>query len=174
MTWHRVTPVCGAPPDGRWRATEVRARAPSRSGTEVTTRAGKFRADTLVKKLPRRAWQKLSAGAGAKRHRFYDWAAIDLPNPATEQPAADPPRSHHRRTRLLPLLLTRASTAGHAGTSRWIKMASGRDVPVRQLQPKAVPPTSVENLPHSGAAHAIIRRWEAPHSLLAGNVTPAG
>lgn len=50
---------------------------------EVTTRAGKFRADTLVKKLPKRAWQKLSAGAGAKGHRFCDWAAIDLPHPAT-------------------------------------------------------------------------------------------
>ncbi|WRZ95658.1 IS701 family transposase [Streptomyces sp. NBC_01007] len=50
---------------------------------EVTTRAGKFRADTLVKKLPKRAWQKLSTGAGAKGYRSYDWAAIDLPDPAT-------------------------------------------------------------------------------------------
>ncbi len=33
---------------------------------EVTTRAGKFRADTLVKELPKRAWQKLSAGAGRR------------------------------------------------------------------------------------------------------------
>jgi hypothetical protein len=39
---------------------------------EVTTRAGKFRADALAKKVPKRAWQKLSAGAGAKGHRFYD------------------------------------------------------------------------------------------------------
>ncbi|MBB5792358.1 SRSO17 transposase [Streptomyces caelestis] len=49
---------------------------------EVTTRAGKFRADALAKKVPKRAWQKLSAGAGAKGHRFYDWAAIDLADPA--------------------------------------------------------------------------------------------
>jgi SRSO17 transposase len=48
---------------------------------EVPTRAGKFRADTLAKKLPKRAWQKLSAGAGAKGHRFYDWAVIDLAHP---------------------------------------------------------------------------------------------
>jgi SRSO17 transposase len=48
---------------------------------EVTTGAGKFRADTLAAKVPKRAWQKLSAGAGAKGHRFYDWALIDLPNP---------------------------------------------------------------------------------------------
>ncbi len=49
---------------------------------EITTRAGKFRADVLAAKLPKRAWQKLSAGSGAKGHRFYDWAAIDLPDPA--------------------------------------------------------------------------------------------
>ncbi|MGW3636026.1 IS701 family transposase [Streptomyces sp. NPDC005122] len=45
---------------------------------EVATRAGKFRADALAAKLPRRAWQKLSAGQGAKGQRFYDWAVIDL------------------------------------------------------------------------------------------------
>ncbi|MFF1570589.1 IS701 family transposase [Streptomyces sp. NPDC058293] len=49
---------------------------------EVTTGAGKFRADTLAKKVPKRAWQNLSAGAGAKGHRFYDWAVIDLADPA--------------------------------------------------------------------------------------------
>jgi SRSO17 transposase len=48
---------------------------------EVPTQAGKFRADALAKKLPKRAWQKLSAGAGAKGQRFYDWAHIDLPDP---------------------------------------------------------------------------------------------
>jgi SRSO17 transposase len=45
---------------------------------EVPTGAGTFRADALVKKVPRRAWQKLSAGRGAKGQRFYDWAVIDL------------------------------------------------------------------------------------------------
>ncbi|WP_351237572.1 IS701 family transposase [Streptomyces sp. NPDC002133] len=48
---------------------------------EVTTHAGKFRADFLVKKLPKRAWQKLSAGTGAKGQRFYDWAHIALHDP---------------------------------------------------------------------------------------------
>jgi SRSO17 transposase len=48
---------------------------------EVTTGARKFRADTLAKKVPKRAWQKLSAGAGAKGHRFYDWAVVDLADP---------------------------------------------------------------------------------------------
>ncbi|WAU86576.1 IS701 family transposase [Streptomyces sp. Qhu-G9] len=45
---------------------------------EVTSGAGKFRADALAAKVPKRAWQKLSAGSGAKGHRFYDWAVIDL------------------------------------------------------------------------------------------------
>ncbi|UOB15627.1 IS701 family transposase [Streptomyces sp. HP-A2021] len=48
---------------------------------EVTTGAGKFRADALAARVPKRAWQKLSAGAGAKGHRFYDWAVIDLAEP---------------------------------------------------------------------------------------------
>lgn len=49
---------------------------------EVTSGPGKFRADALAKKVLKRAWQKLSAGAGAKGHRFYDWAVIDLVDPS--------------------------------------------------------------------------------------------
>ncbi|GHD76350.1 hypothetical protein GCM10010317_092730 [Streptomyces mirabilis] len=58
---------------------------------EATTGAGKFRADALAAKVPKRAWQKLSAGAGAKGHRFYDWAVIDLaePRPGARRPAPD-------------------------------------------------------------------------------------
>jgi SRSO17 transposase len=44
----------------------------------IATQAGKVWVDALVKKLPKRAWQKLSAGAGAKGHRFYDWALADV------------------------------------------------------------------------------------------------
>jgi SRSO17 transposase len=33
-----------------------------------------FRADELARRLPRPAWQRYSAGAGAKGHRYYDWA----------------------------------------------------------------------------------------------------
>lgn len=45
---------------------------------QIATRAGKVRADALVKRLPKRAWQKLSAGIGAKGRRFYDWALADV------------------------------------------------------------------------------------------------
>jgi SRSO17 transposase len=44
----------------------------------VTTATGTYRADELVTRLPKRVWQRLSAGKGAKGHRFYDWAWIRL------------------------------------------------------------------------------------------------
>ena len=47
----------------------------------VPTRAGVKEAGALAAKLPRRAWQRVSAGEGAKGHRFYDWAWVDLHTP---------------------------------------------------------------------------------------------
>lgn len=44
----------------------------------IATATGRHRADALVGQLPKRAWRRLSAGAGAKGHRFYDWAWITL------------------------------------------------------------------------------------------------
>ena len=37
-----------------------------------------WRADALLKRVPARAWQQVSAGRGAKGHRYYDWAFIRL------------------------------------------------------------------------------------------------
>ncbi|MFI5952842.1 IS701 family transposase [Cryptosporangium sp. NPDC051539] len=48
---------------------------------QVPTALGPVRADALIKTVPKHAWQHLSAGPGAKGHRFYDWALIDLPAP---------------------------------------------------------------------------------------------
>ena len=48
----------------------------------VPTGAGRtLRADQLAARLPRRAWQQLSAGAGAKGHRRYDWAWVTVSDP---------------------------------------------------------------------------------------------
>jgi SRSO17 transposase len=47
----------------------------------LPTPAGPIRADTLAAALPRRAWQRLSAGPGAKGQRYYDWAWLELPAP---------------------------------------------------------------------------------------------
>jgi SRSO17 transposase len=44
----------------------------------VSTSAGPIRADALVADLPRWAWQRLSAGPGAKGQRYYDWAWVTL------------------------------------------------------------------------------------------------
>jgi SRSO17 transposase len=49
-------------------------RVPAGAGRTV-------RADELAARLPRRAWQRLSAGDGAKGHRWYDWAWITISEP---------------------------------------------------------------------------------------------
>src|SRR5436305_162813 len=48
----------------------------------VPTAAGPIRPDTLATSLPRGAWQRLSAGPGAKGQRYYDWALVTLIAPA--------------------------------------------------------------------------------------------
>jgi SRSO17 transposase len=48
----------------------------------VPTGAGLLRADQLTAGLPRHAWQRVAAGAGAKGQRFYDWALLTLTPPA--------------------------------------------------------------------------------------------
>jgi hypothetical protein len=63
----------------------------------VATAAGTLCADAFARKLPPRAWQRLSAGAGAKR-RWYDWAWVVI------DPGVSGHRwllvRRHRRTRL--------------------------------------------------------------------------
>ncbi len=44
----------------------------------VPTAAGPMRADALAASLPKRAWQRLSAGPRAKGQRYYDWAWVTL------------------------------------------------------------------------------------------------
>jgi SRSO17 transposase len=44
----------------------------------------KVRVDVLAARLPRRSWQRLSAGDGAKGPRLYDWAWIDIADTAGE------------------------------------------------------------------------------------------
>jgi SRSO17 transposase len=43
---------------------------------QVATGAGPRQAGTIAARLPRPVWQRYSAGAGAKGHRYYDWAWI--------------------------------------------------------------------------------------------------
>jgi hypothetical protein len=63
----------------------------------VATAAGQVRADALAARLPPRAWQRPSAGAGAKGHRFYDWAWVAIaPGRPRLSLAADPPQPARR------------------------------------------------------------------------------
>ncbi|WP_460808701.1 IS701 family transposase [Micromonospora zhanjiangensis] len=55
----------------------------------VPTGLGIQRADQIAADLPTRAWQRISAGQGAKGHRYYDWAFVTLPL------AADQHGGHH-------------------------------------------------------------------------------
>jgi len=48
----------------------------------LTTGIGPRPAIELAGRLPARAWQRLSAGPGAKGPRWYDWALIDTADPA--------------------------------------------------------------------------------------------
>ena len=86
------------------------------------TGAGALRADALASRLPPRAWQRLSAGLGAKGHRWYDWAWI----------AIDPGRPgchwllirRHRRTRELAYYL--CYSPRHAPLATLVKTAGIR------------------------------------------------
>jgi len=50
----------------------------------VRTGIGVHRAIDIAVRLPTKAWQRLSAGAGAKGHRYYDWALVDLTDDTAE------------------------------------------------------------------------------------------
>jgi SRSO17 transposase len=52
----------------------------------VTTAAGKHNAADLAAALPARLWARLSAGVGAKGHRVYDWALIDITETEPDTP----------------------------------------------------------------------------------------
>jgi SRSO17 transposase len=48
---------------------------------QITTGAGKVRADAITARVPRTGWQRLSCGAGAKGERRYAWALIATGSP---------------------------------------------------------------------------------------------
>jgi SRSO17 transposase len=51
----------------------------------VTTAIGARPVGELVRKLPARAWQRISAGPGCKGPRWYDWALIEVTDPAVTE-----------------------------------------------------------------------------------------
>ena len=91
----------------------------------IPTAAGLIRADELATDLPRHAWQRLSAGPGAKGERYYDWAWIDHPDPAHPDSETDP-----CDTRCWSLLIRRHR---HTGELAFYRCYSPEPVPLREL-----------------------------------------
>ena len=84
----------------------------------VRTGACKTRADQLATRLPRKAWQRLSAGHGSKGPRLYDWAWISI----------EPDRSDAQGQRWL---LVRRNNA--TGELAYYRCWSPTPVPLREL-----------------------------------------
>lgn len=97
--------------------------------TPVMVEAGKSNAAAAIAQ-DGVAWQTRSAGNGAKGPRRYDGAWIDLADHGEWHGAsAGPPQPAHRRTRLLPDLDGRTSTAPDTGHCRRDAMEDRGDLP---------------------------------------------
>jgi len=82
--WVTGDTVYGSNPELR-AGLETRSQAYAlgvRSHEWVEVGGQRVRVDRLAKGLPASAWQSLSAGAGAKGPRVYDWGAVALSSPA--------------------------------------------------------------------------------------------
>lgn len=117
----------------------------------VPTPAGPQRARHLAKRIPRRAWQKLSAGRGAKGHRWYDWAQIAI---------AAPGLAGHQH-----LLIRRNRRTGELA---YYRRYSPRPVPLSTLVKVAGCRWTVEETFQSsktlaGLDEHQVRRWDSWH-----------
>ncbi|MFE6162129.1 IS701 family transposase [Streptomyces sp. NPDC056486] len=117
---------------------------------QIPTRAGKVRADALAKTLPKRAWQRLSAGAGAKGNRHYDWALADIP--------VDRPGHRH-------LLIRRNRSSGKLA---FYRCHSAATVPLTKLVQVAGRRWTIEEIFQAtkglaGLDEHQVRRWTSWH-----------
>jgi SRSO17 transposase len=111
--------AAGGALEGRWRgaggALEGRWRG---AGGALEGRWGQPRADVIAGPTPAGAWQRLSAGQGAKGPRWYDWARVRL---ARLQRTAEERRWDHwllvRRSRSDPTELAYYVVYAPAGTT---------------------------------------------------------
>jgi SRSO17 transposase len=114
----------------------------------VTTGAGSCQARQLAARLPRAAWQRYSAGPGAKGHRWYEWAWA----------AIDPGRPGHRY-----LLIRRSRQTGELA---FYRCCSPRLVPLPVLVKIAGIRWSTEENFQAGKGLAgldehQVRRWDS-------------
>ena len=138
----------------------------------IPTPAGLVRPDTLAASLPRRAWQRLSAGAGAKGQRYYDWAWVTLsPSAISENTGED--------SNCWWLLIRRHPTTGELA---FYRCYAPHLVPLRELVRVAGRRWSIEESFQAakglaGLDEHQVRRWQswqrwtllamAAHALLA-------
>ncbi len=81
FAWAAADEVCGDNgPLRRWlEDSQIRYVLAVSCDHRVPAGAGHaIRAGHLAARLPRRAWQQLSAGNGAKGHRYYHWALVTI------------------------------------------------------------------------------------------------
>jgi len=122
----------------------------------IPTEAGPVRADALAASLPRRAWQRRSAGRGAKGERVYDWAWIDHPDPAGHP-------EHPSDTRCWWLLIRRHRATGELA---FYRCYSPQPVPLRELVRVAGTRWRIEESFQAGKELAgldehQVRRWKS-------------
>jgi SRSO17 transposase len=115
---------------------------------QVTTAAGPCQARKIAARLPRRAWQRYSAGEGAKGYRYDDWAWL----------AIDPGRAGHRH-----LLIRRSRRTRELA---FYRCYSPRPVPLAILVKVAgIPWTTEENFQAgkglTGLDEHQVRRWDS-------------
>jgi SRSO17 transposase len=119
----------------------------------IPTSAGPVRADELAAGLPRWAWQRLSAGSGAKGERYYDWAWIDH----TDRAHRDDPLD----TQCWSLLIRRHRDTGELA---FYRCYSAEPVPLRELVRVAGRRWTIEEAFQAGKGLAgmdehQVRRW---------------
>jgi SRSO17 transposase len=120
----------------------------------VTARTidGPVRADRLTNALPTRAWQRMSAGAGSKGERDYDWAWITITPPDDETGGCHS------------LLVRRRISDGELAFYRcW----TPRPVPLRALVRVAGTRWNIETCFQTGKTIGLdepqVRRWDSWH-----------
>lgn len=62
-----------------WKPARPATYSRSPPATAWPPAAGVCRADQVIFSVTQSSWQRLSAGAGAKGHRYYDWAFVETP-----------------------------------------------------------------------------------------------
>jgi SRSO17 transposase len=120
----------------------------------MPTGAGSIRVDTLAAQLPKRAWQKHSAGSGARGLRMYSWAWIELPAEDSDDTAG----RHH-------LLIRRNDTTGELA---YLRCYCPRPVTLHTLVKVAGQRWKIEECFQTGKGltgldQHQVRRWNSWH-----------